>query len=89
MFNYTSEMWYRDLQRLAKKNNRTRYSVEIPEALTVRQYIEKHQPRTEKRTSKKGIELIKVFYSNGTIKEYPIDHIDRTIANDIPAYNNR
>jgi hypothetical protein len=27
--------------------------------------------------------LIKVLYENGTVKEYPLEHIERTIANDI------
>lgn len=56
---------------------------------TVAEYIERTGCKTEKRVSKKGTELIKVFYENGTIKEYPLEYIDRTTACDIPPYNMR
>lgn len=45
---------------------------------TVAQYIERTGCKTETRTSKKGTQLIKVFYHTGDIKEYPIEHIDST-----------
>ena len=47
---------------------------------TVAEYISTHEVKTERRISKKGTELIKVFYENGTVKEYPIEHINRTTA---------
>lgn len=47
---------------------------------TVAEYIATHDVKTERRTSGKGTELIKVYYENGTVKEYPIEHIERTHA---------
>lgn len=47
---------------------------------TVAEYIITHNVKTEKRTSKKGIELIKVYYPTGIIKEYEANNIDRTSA---------
>lgn len=50
---------------------------------TVAEYISTHNVKTEYRTSKKGEQLVKVFYENGTIKEYPVKHIDSTTAFEI------
>lgn len=47
---------------------------------TVAEYIKTHDVKTERRTSKRGIELIKVWYPTGAVKEYQADNIDRTIA---------
>lgn len=45
---------------------------------TVSEYIERTGCKTERRTSRKGVELIKVFYHTGDVKEYPLEHIART-----------
>lgn len=82
MFNYTYKMWINDVQRIGKKNERRKEYTAAPAALTVKQYIDTYQPPTEKRISKKGTELVKVFYPNGKIKEYPTAHIDTTTANE-------
>lgn len=48
---------------------------------TVKEYIESHpEVKTERRISKKGTELIKVYYPTGVTKEYPVEHIERTCA---------
>lgn len=47
---------------------------------TVAEYIKNHDVKTERRTSKKGIELVKVFYPTGKIAEYEVSKLDRTIA---------
>lgn len=48
--------------------------------LTVAEYIRANGPPVEYRTSKRGTRLVKVTYPNGTAKEYPVEHIDRTSA---------
>ena len=50
---------------------------------TVAEYIKRTNCKTEERVSKRGTKLIKVLYENGTVKEYPLEHIERTIASDI------
>ena len=51
---------------------------------TVAEYIESHpEVKTERRISKKGVELVKVYYHTGAVKEYPVDHIHTTTAFDI------
>lgn len=47
---------------------------------TVEQYIQRTNCKTERRTSKRGVELIKVFFENGAVKEYELANIDRTTA---------
>ena len=47
---------------------------------TVAEYIENHDVKTERRTSKKGVELIKVFYPTGKVAEYEASRIDSTVA---------
>lgn len=47
---------------------------------TVAEYIENHGVKTERRTSKKGIELIKVFYPTGKVAEYEASRINSTVA---------
>lgn len=55
--------------------------VEKPE--TVAEYIKRTGVKTERRISKRGTELIKVFYLSGTVKEYPVQHIDNTNAMEV------
>jgi len=45
---------------------------------TVKEYIERTGCKTDLRMSKKGVELIKVYYHTGDVKEYPLDQIGRT-----------
>lgn len=52
---------------------------EVPE--TVAEYIERTGVRTERRTSKKGVDLIKVFYPTGIVKEYEVSRIAAIEAN--------
>lgn len=48
---------------------------------TVAEYIEAHPDvKTERRISKKGTELIKVYYPTGKVTEYPVQHINNTAA---------
>jgi hypothetical protein len=48
---------------------------------TVAEYIEKHpEAVTNRRVSKKGVELIEVTYPTGKVKEYPANHIDTATA---------
>jgi hypothetical protein len=51
-----------------------------PNVQTVAEYIATHDVKTEKRISKKGVELIKVYYPTGAVKEYETRNIDRTNA---------
>lgn len=48
---------------------------------TVAEYIATHDIKTERRISKKGVELIRVYYPTGITKEYEVVRI-----NDISAY---
>lgn len=52
--------------------------VEKPETLA--EYIQRTGCKTEERTSKKGVELIKVYFENGKIAEYEKKHINTTTA---------
>lgn len=47
---------------------------------TVEQYINRTNCQTERRTSKRGVELIRVFFENGAVKEYELANIDRATA---------
>ena len=48
---------------------------------TVAEYIAAHpEVKIERRVSRKGAELIKVFYPTGKVAEYPAQHIDTTTA---------
>lgn len=47
---------------------------------TVEQYLSTHEVKTERRTSKRGVELIKVHYSSGKVKEYEFARINKTCA---------
>lgn len=47
---------------------------------TVAEYIASHDVKTERRTSKRGVELIKVHYPTGVVKEYEVANISRTNA---------
>lgn len=47
---------------------------------TVAEYIKNHDVKTETRTSKKGVELIKVFYPTGKVAEYDVSKIESTTA---------
>jgi hypothetical protein len=51
---------------------------EKPETLA--EYIKRTGCKTEERTSKKGVELIKVYFENGKVAEYEKKHINTTIA---------
>ena len=72
-----------------KKDTEKLYTLLNPEPIkfsglvSVEEYIETHDVKTEERISKKGTKLIKVFYENGTIKEYPKNMIGRITAFDI------
>lgn len=72
-------MTKRDLNKLSKLFGYGKS--EKPE--TVAEYIERTGVKTERRISKRGTELIKVFYQNGAVKEYPVQHIDSTNAMEI------
>lgn len=51
---------------------------------TVAEYIEANpEVKTERRISKKGVELVKVYYPTGAVKEYPVEHINTTTAFEI------
>jgi hypothetical protein len=52
--------------------------VEKPETLA--EYIQRTGCKTEERTSKKGVELIKVYFENGKIAEYEKKHINTITA---------
>lgn len=52
----------------------------ISNVQTVTEYIATHNIKTEKRTSKKGIDLIKVYYPTNVVKEYELCNIDHTRA---------
>ena len=45
--------------------------------LTVKEYIEKYNPKTEIRVSKKKTKMITVHYSKSEVKEYVFDDIDK------------
>lgn len=48
---------------------------------TVEEYIANHpESVTDRRLSKKGIELIQVTYPTGKVKEYPLMHLSTTTA---------
>lgn len=47
---------------------------------TLAEHIEKHNLKTEERTSKRGVRLIKVYFENGVVREYEKAHIDTTKA---------
>lgn len=51
-----------------------------PRHCTVAEYIATHNVRTETRVSKKGIPMIKVFYENGVVKEYPAHKLTNSIV---------
>ena len=43
--------------------------------LSVADYIEKYKPKTEMRESKNGTKLIKVYFADGSVKEYQLNKI--------------
>lgn len=47
---------------------------------TVAEYISRTNCKTRVRTSKRGVDLITVYYEDGTVKEYELDHVDTTTA---------
>lgn len=61
--------------RLFKNHEETTSNIQ-----TVAEYIATHNIKTEKRISKKGIELIKVYYPTNVVKEYELCNIDSTRA---------
>lgn len=53
---------------------------EVKKPETLAEYIKRTGCKTEERTSKKGVELIKVYFENGKIAEYEKKHINTTTA---------
>ncbi len=51
---------------------------EKPETLA--EYIQRTGCKTETRFSKKGVELVKVYFENGKIAEYEKSHLNTTTA---------
>ena len=48
---------------------------------TVEEYIKSHPNAvTNRRVSKKGVELVEVTYRTGKIAEYPVKHLSNTTA---------
>jgi hypothetical protein len=48
---------------------------------TVEEYIKFHpETVTNKRVSKKGVELVEVTYPTGKVTEYPVRHLANTTA---------
>lgn len=43
-------------------------------------YIARTSVKTETRTSKRGVSLTKVFFEDGSIKEYQTEHLSTTYA---------
>ena len=64
--------------RKALKNIMNPGKAEKPETLA--EYIDRTGCKTEERTSKKGVELIKVYFENGKIAEYEKKHISTITA---------
>jgi hypothetical protein len=73
-------MSIRDWKILGKLMNMNQPEVE-KNYQTVAEYISNHpESVTNRRTSKKGVELIEITYPTGKVTEYPVKHIDTTIA---------
>lgn len=48
---------------------------------TVEEYIKSHPDAvTNRRVSKKGVELVEVTYHTGKVAEYPVKHLSNTTA---------
>ena len=47
---------------------------------TVAEFIARTNCKTRVRTSKRGVELITVYYEDGTVKEYALANLDTTTA---------
>lgn len=47
---------------------------------SVAEYIATHDVKTERRVSKRGIDLIKVYYPSGKVAEYEVANLERTTA---------
>lgn len=54
-------------------------NTETPEHVeTLAEHIAAHNLKTEERTSKRGVELVKVFFENGIVREYEKARINTT-----------
>jgi hypothetical protein len=76
--NYTKEMFYKDMNR--RMIAPVHEYKEFPKFLSVAEYIKQYQPKTEERLSKKGTKIIKVYYSNVDVREYPEEHLESTCS---------
>lgn len=75
--------WRKETERL-NNSGRLDKSSGVPfEFMTVAEYIKQDGIKTERRISKNGAEIIKVFYPSGVVKEYPASQIETTAARDV------
>ena len=51
---------------------------DVPHTETLAEHIEANRLRTEERTSKRGIQLVKVYFENGIVREYEKAHLGTT-----------
>lgn len=47
-----------------------------PHTETLKEHIKKNNLTTEERTSTRGIQLVKVYFANGLVREYEKKHLD-------------
>ena len=76
MFGMTTKQW--DTLRKIMNPETTDYGKRFE---TVAEYIEKHpESVTNRRVSKKGVEIVEITYPTGKVAEYPVNHVHNTTA---------